>query len=90
MLKLVLFLQVLILILFAIFGFFVYQEGKVLSENLNDALIVIDEVKAILPKLDLALDSINQLQTVFDSLESLSEILSILTNPFSSGDQWKI
>tara|TARA_B100000902_G_scaffold124284_1_gene124218 strand:+ start:304 stop:567 length:264 start_codon:yes stop_codon:yes gene_type:complete len=87
MLKLVLFLQVLILILFAIFGFFVYQEGKVLSENLNDALIVIDEVKAILPKLDLALDSINQLQTVFDSLESLSEILSILTNPFSSGDQ---
>lgn len=87
MLKLVLFLQVLILILFAIFGFFVYQEGKVLSDNLNDALIVIDEVKAILPKLDLALDSINQLQTVFDSLESLSEILSILTNPFSSGDQ---
>ena len=87
MLKLVLFLQVLILILFAIFGFFVYQEGKVLSKNLNDALIVIDEVKAILPKLDLALDSINQLQTVFDSLESLSEILSILTNPFSSGDQ---
>ena len=48
--------------------------------------VVIDEVKAILPKLDLALDSINQLQTVFDSLESLSEILSILTNPFSSGD----
>jgi predicted PurR-regulated permease PerM len=87
MLKLVLFLQVLILILFAIFGFFVYQEGKVLTENLNDALIVIDEVKAILPKLDLALDSINQLQTFFDSLESLSEILSILTNPFSSGDQ---
>ena len=86
MLKLVLFLQVLILILFALFGCFVYQEGKAVSENLNDALVVIDEVKAILPKLDLALDSINQLQTVFDSLESLSEILSILTNPFSSGD----
>lgn len=86
MLKLVLFLQVLILILFALFGFLLYQEGKAVSENLNDALVVIDEVKAILPKLDLALDSINQLQTVFDSLESLSEILSILTNPFSSGD----
>ena len=86
MLKLVLFLQVLILIFFALFGFIVYQEGKAVSENLNDALVVIDEVKAILPKLDLALDSINQLQTVFDSLESLSEILSILTNPFSSGD----
>jgi predicted PurR-regulated permease PerM len=86
MLKLVLFLQVLILILFALVGFIVYQEGKAVSENLNDALVVIDEVKAILPKLDLALDSINQLQTVFDSLESLSEILSILTNPFSSGD----
>jgi len=86
MLKLVLFLQVLILILFALFGAFVYLEGKAVSENLNDALVVIDEVQAILPKLDLALDSINQLQTVFDSLESLSEILSILTNPFSSGD----
>ena len=86
MLKLVLFLQVLILILFVLFGFIVYQEGKAVSENLTDALVVIDEVKAILPKLDLALDSINQLQTVFDSLESLSEILSILTNPFSSGD----
>ena len=86
MLKLVLFLQVLILILFALFGFFLYQEGKAVSENLNDALVVIDEVKAILPKLDLALDSINQLQTVFDSLESLSNVLSLLTDPFSSGD----
>ena len=83
---LMIFLLILVSFTFALFGFFVYQEGKAVSENLNDALVVIDEVQAILPKLDLALDSINQLQTVFDSLESLSEILSILTNPFSSGD----
>jgi hypothetical protein len=37
--------------------------------------------------LDIALDSINQLQTAFESLESLSNVLSLLTDPFSSGDQ---
>tara|TARA_B100000902_G_scaffold18847_1_gene22613 strand:+ start:403 stop:663 length:261 start_codon:yes stop_codon:yes gene_type:complete len=86
MLKLVLFLQVLILILFAIFGFFVFQQAQIASENLNEALTVIDEVSAILPKLDIALDSINQLQGVFDNLESLSDLLSLLTDPFNSGD----
>ena len=86
MLKLVLFLQVVILIVFAIFGIFVYQQAQIASENLNDALTVIDEVSAILPKLDIALDSINQLQSVFESLESLSNVLSLLTDPFSSGD----
>ena len=86
MLKLVLFLQVLILIVFALFGIFIYQQAQIASENINDALTIIDEVTAILPKLDIALDSINQLQTVFESLESLSNILSLLTDPFSSGD----
>ena len=57
MLKLVLFLQVLILILFALFGFFVYQEGKAVSENLNDALVVIDEVKAIFKYINEILDA---------------------------------
>ena len=80
MLKLVLFLQVLTLIFFSLFGFFVYQQAQIASDNLNDALIVIEEVSAILHKLDIALDSINQLQTVFESLESLSNILSLLTN----------
>ena len=84
MLKLVLFLQVLTLVIFALFGFFVFQQIEVVSEDLNEALLVIDEVSAILPKLDIALDSINQLQT---ALESLSNVLSLLTDPFSSGDQ---
>ena len=87
MLKLVFSLQVLTLIIFALFGFFVFQQIEVVSEDLNEALIVIDEVRAILPKLDIALDSINQLQTAFESLESLSNVLSLLTDPFSSGDQ---
>jgi len=87
MLKLVLFLQVLTLIIFALFGFFVFQQIEVVTEDLNEALLVIDEVSAILPKLDIALDSINQLQTAFESLESLSNVLSLLTDPFNSGDQ---
>ena len=90
MLKLVLFLQVLTLVIFALFGFFVFQQIEVVSEDLNEALLVIDEVSAILPKLDIALDSINQLQTALESLESLeslANVLSLLTDPFSSGDQ---
>ena len=87
MLKLVFSLQVLTLIIFALFGFFVFQQIEVVSEDLNEALLVIDEVRAILPKLDIALDSINQLQTAFESLESLSNVLSLLTDPFNSGDQ---
>ena len=86
MLKLVLFLQVLILIVLAFFGILVYQQAQIASDSINDALTVIDEVSAILPKLDIALDSINQLQSVFESLESLSNVLSLLTDPFSSGD----
>ena len=86
MLKLVLFLQVVILILFVIFGIVVFQQAQIASDNLNEALVVIDEVSAILPKLDIALDSINQLESVFDSLESLSSVLSLLTDPFNSGN----
>ena len=86
MLKLVLFLQVVILILFGIFGIVVFQQAQIASDNLDEALLVIDEVSAILPKLDIALDSINQLETVFDSLESLSSVLSLLTDPFNSGN----
>ena len=86
MLKLVLFLQVIILIVLAFFGIFVYEQAQITSDSINDALTVIDEVSAILPKLDIALDSINQLQSVFESLESLSNVLSLLTDPFSSGD----
>ena len=86
MLKLVLFLQVVILILFGIFGIVVFQQAQIASDNLNEALVVINEVSAILPKLDIALDSINQLESVFDSLESLSSVLSLLTDPFNSGN----
>ena len=86
MLKLVLFLQVIILILFGIFGIVVFQQAQIASDNLNEALVVINEVSAILPKLDIALDSINQLEAVFDSLESLSSVLSLLTDPFNSGN----
>ena len=63
MLKLVLFLQVVILILFGIFGIVVFQQAQIASDNLNEALVVIDEVSAILPKLDIALDSICLLYT---------------------------
>ena len=86
MLKLVLFLQVVILILLGIFGIVVFQQAQTVADNLDEALVVIGEVSAILPKLDVALDSINQLEAVFDDLESLSSVLSLLTDPFNSGN----
>ena len=86
MLKLVLFLQVVILIVFGTFAIFVFQQAQTAADNLDEALVVIGEVSAILPKLDVALDSINQLEAVFDDLESLSNVLSLLTDPFNSGN----
>ena len=86
MLKLVLFLQVVILILLGIFGIVIFQQAQIAGDNLDEALVVIGEVSAILPKLDVALDSINQLESVFDSLENLSSVLSLLTDPFNSGN----
>ena len=86
MLKLVLFLQVVILIVFGTFAIVVFQQAQTAADNLDEALVVIGEVSAILPKLDVALDSINQLETVFNDLESLSSVLSILTDPFNAGN----
>ena len=86
MLKLVLFLQVVILIVFGTFAIVVFQQVQTAADNLDEALVVIGEVSAILPKLDVALDSINQLEAVFDDLESLSSVLSLLTDPFNSGN----
>ena len=86
MLKLVLFLQVVILIVFGTFAIVVFQQAQTAANNLDEALVVIGEVSAILPKLDVALDSINQLEAVFDDLESLSSVLSLLTDPFNSGN----
>ena len=86
MLKLVLFLQVVILIVFGTFAIVVFQQAQTAADNLDEALVVIGEVSAILPKLDVALDSINQLESVFDNLESLSSVLSLLTDPFNSGN----
>jgi predicted Kef-type K+ transport protein len=86
MLKLVLFLQVVILIVFGTFAIVVFQQAQTAADNLDQALVVIGEVSAILPKLDVALDSINQLEAVFDDLESLSSVLSLLTDPFNSGN----
>ena len=86
MLKLVLFLQVVILIVFGTFAVVVFQQAQTAADNLDEALVVIGEVSAILPKLDVALDSINQLEAVFDDLESLSSVLSLLTDPFNSGN----
>ena len=84
MLKLVLFLQVVILIVFGTFAIVVFQQAQTAADNLDEALVVIGEVSAILPKLDVALDSINQLEAVFDDLESLSSVLSLFCLLYTS------
>ncbi len=84
MLKLVLFLQVLIISMLLAAGYFVYLELGAISSAIQDSLGVIADIKDILPKLDSAINTINELDTVFESLSGISEVLNMLLDPFQS------
>ena len=84
MLKLVLFLQVLIMSMLLAAGYFAYLELGAISSAIQDALGVIADIKEILPKLDSAINTINELDSVFESLSGISEVLNMLLDPFQS------
>ena len=65
-------------------GYFVYLELGEISSAVQDALNVIADIKVILPKLDSAINTINQLDSAFESLSGISEVLSMLLDPFQS------
>ena len=84
MLRIVLVLQVLILLLF---GFFIYNIQNTVNElsgQLETALLTIEDMKTVLPEIEEAVDNFNQLEPLFENLGKLSELLSVLTDPFGS------
>ena len=84
MLKVVLVLQLLILSLFGFFILNIQTTVNELSIQLDSALLVIEDIKNVLPEIEQAVENFNQLEPLFENLANLSDLLAILTDPFSS------
>ena len=81
MLKLILFFQIVLLTLFLGAGYFLYSELQTLSAEVDNALSVISDIQNLLPKLEVAIDTIISLETAFQSLSGISDILTLLLDP---------
>ena len=84
MLKIVLVLQVLILSLFGFLLFYVQNTIGDLSTQVSSAMVVIEDMKNVLPEIEVAIENFNQLEPLFENLGKLSDLLSVLTDPFGS------
>ena len=84
MLKIVLVLQVLILALFGLLIFYVQNTIGDLSTQVSSAMVVIEDMKNVLPEIEVAIQNFNQLESLFENLGKLSDLLSVLTDPFGS------
>ena len=84
MLKIVLVLQVLILALFGLLLFYVQNTIGDLSTQVSSAMDVIEDMKMVLPEIEVAIENFNQLEPLFENLGKLSDLLSVLTDPFGS------
>ena len=84
MLRIVLVLQVLILLLFGFFILNIQSTVIELSGQLETALLTIEDMKTVLPEIEEAVENFNQLEPLFENLGKLSELLSVLTDPFDS------
>ena len=81
MLKLILFLQIVLLTLFFGAGYFIYLEIGAISSALEEAMGVIGEIQNLLPKLEVAVDTVISLEAAFQSLSGISDILTMLLDP---------
>ena len=84
MLKIVLVLQVLILALFGLLLFYVQNTIGDLSTQVSSAMVVLEDMKNVLPEIEKAVENFNQLEPLFENLGKLSDLLSVLTDPFGS------
>ena len=84
MLKIVLVLQVLILALFGFLLFYVQNTIGDLSTQVSSAMVVLEDMKNVLPEIEEAIENFNQLEPLFENLGKLSDLLSVLTDPFGS------
>ena len=86
MLKIVLVLQVLILALFGLLLFYVQNTIGDLSTQISSAMVVIENIKDVLPEIENAIENFNQLESLFENLGKLSDLLSVLTDPFGTNE----
>ena len=84
MLRIVLALQLLILLMFGYFVLNIQSTVNELSLQLESALLVVEEIKTVLPEIEEAVGNFNQLKPLFENLGKLRELLSVLTDPFGS------
>ena len=84
MLRIILILQIILLGLFIGTGYLVYQELLLISSEVDNALAVISDIQTLLPKFESAIDTVNNLEEVFQNLTGISEILSLLLDPLKS------
>ena len=84
MLKIVLVVQLLILLMVGFFILNIQTTINELSIQLDSALLVIEDMKKVLPEIERAVDNFNNLEPLFENLANLSELLSVLTDPFGS------
>ena len=84
MLKIVLVVQLLILLMVGFFIINIQTTINELSIQLETALLVIEDMKNVLPEIERAVDNFNNLEPLFENLANLSELLSVLTDPFGS------
>ena len=84
MLKIVLVLQILILALFGFLLIYVQNTIGDLSTQVSSAMVVIEDMKKVLPEIEKAVENFNQLEPLFENLGKLSDLLSVLTDPFGS------
>jgi len=47
-------------------------------------MVVIEDMKKVLPEIEIAIENFNQLEPLFENLGKLSDLLSVLTDPFGS------
>ena len=52
-----------------------------MSTEVDNALAVIADIQSLLPKLEVAVDTVISLETAFQSLSGLSDILTLLLEP---------
>jgi len=83
-LRIVLVLQVLIFISFGALVFYVQNTIGDLSIQISSAMAVIEDMKRVLPEIEDAVKNFNQLEPLFENLGKLSDLLSVLTDPFGS------
>jgi|TARA_B100001094_G_C17831421_1_gene623394 hypothetical protein len=81
LLKLILFFQIILLTLFLGAGYFLYSELQTLSTEVDNALLVINDIQSLLPKLEVAIDTVISLEAAFQSLSGINDILTLLLDP---------